>query len=226
MHVCCNAIGDYLPLYVNYKSLHLYSNWCQNTPEDAVYNCSPSGWMESSQFANWLENVFIKHTTKLEGPKLLIFDGHNSHLTIPLIEMACANNITLFSLPAHTSHALQPLDVGVFKSVKIAWRNVLKDYYRDTGCKNVNKITFPSLLKKLKETGCFSRANAIGGFEGASIYPLNEDQIIKKCERSSVVSSTENVDQGEAITPNTPNANTATNSDDANSVSSPRLAVD
>ncbi|KAJ8939583.1 hypothetical protein NQ314_011080 [Rhamnusium bicolor] len=58
--VCCNVIGDYLPLYVNYKGLHLYSNWCQNGPEDAVYNCSPSGWMESSQFANWLENVVIK----------------------------------------------------------------------------------------------------------------------------------------------------------------------
>ncbi|KAJ8927399.1 hypothetical protein NQ314_020178 [Rhamnusium bicolor] len=199
--VCCNAIGDYLPLYVNYKGLHLYSNWCQNGPEDAVYNCFPSGWIELSQFANWLENVFIKHTTKLEGPKLLIFDGHNSHLTIPLIEMACANNIEFFCLPAHISHALQPLDVGVFKSVKTAWSNVLKDYYRVTGCKNVDKITFPSLLKKLKETGCFSRASAIGGFESA-----------------------ENVDQGEAITPNTSNANTATNSDVANSASSSRLS--
>ncbi|KAJ8949049.1 hypothetical protein NQ314_008300 [Rhamnusium bicolor] len=129
---------DYLPLYVNYKG-----NWCQNGPEDAVYNCSPSVWMESSQFANWLENVFIKHTTKLEGPKLLIFHGHNFHLKIPLIEIACANNIELFCLPAHTSRALQPLDVGVFKSVK----NVLKDYYRHTGCKNVDKITFASLLK-------------------------------------------------------------------------------
>lgn len=189
--VCCNAIGDYLPLYVNYKGLHLYSTWCQNGPKDSVYNCSPSGWMESLQFANWFENVFIKHTAKLEGPKLLIFDGHNSHLTTALIEMACVNNIELLCLPAHTSHALQPLDVGVFKAVKNSWRNVLKDYYRDTGCKNVDKVAFPSLLNKLVETGCFSRANAIGGFEGSGIYPLNEKKILEKCETSSVLSSTD-----------------------------------
>ncbi|KAJ8949045.1 hypothetical protein NQ314_008296 [Rhamnusium bicolor] len=108
--------------------------------------------------------------------------------------------------------------------MKNVWPNFLKDCYRHTECKNVDKITFASLLKKLKETGCFSRANAIGGFEGAGIYPLNEDKIIKKCETSSVVSSTENVDQGEAITPNTSNANNATNSDDANSANSSRLS--
>lgn len=211
--VCCNAIGHYLPLNVNYKGLHLYSTWCQNGPDDTVYNCSPSGWMESLQFANWFENVFIKHTAKLDGPKLLIFDGHNSHLTIPLIEMACANNIELFCLPAHTSHALQPLDVGVFKSVKNSWRNVLKDYYRDTGCKNVDKITFPLLLKKLVESGCFSRANAIGGFEGSGIYPLNEDKILKKCETSSVLSSSQSLLQEESSVPGTCSPNVVQNSE-------------
>lgn len=195
--VCCSAIGDYLPLYINYKGFHLYSNWCQNGPKDAVYNCSPSGWMESAQFASWFENVFIKHTAHLEGTKLLIFDGHNSHLTIPLIELACANNIELFCLPAHTSHALQPLDVGVFKGVKNAWRNVLKTYYQDSGCKNVDKVVFPSLLRKLEESGCFSRANAIGGFEGSGIFPLNEEKIMTKCETTSTSLASENTDQEE-----------------------------
>ncbi|KAJ8942104.1 hypothetical protein NQ314_010151 [Rhamnusium bicolor] len=64
--------------------------------------------------------------------ELLIVNGHNSRLTIPHIELACANNIKLFYLPAHTSHVLQLLDVGVFKSEKNAWRNVLT-HYRDTG---------------------------------------------------------------------------------------------
>ena len=36
----------------------------------------------------------------------------------PLIELARENNVHLLCLPAHTTHILQPLDVGVFKSFK------------------------------------------------------------------------------------------------------------
>ena len=51
-------------------------------------------------------------------PVLLIKDGHTSHTSIEVIELACANNVDLLCLPAHTTHILQPLDVGVFKSFK------------------------------------------------------------------------------------------------------------
>ena len=49
---------------------------------------------------------------------MLLFDGHTSHITIEAIEFCQANNIILFCLPPHTAHALQPLDVAVFKSLK------------------------------------------------------------------------------------------------------------
>jgi len=50
-------------------------------------------------------------------PVLLIEDGHGSHILIELIELARVNNVYL-CLPAHTTHILQPLDIGVFKSFK------------------------------------------------------------------------------------------------------------
>ena len=34
------------------------------------------------------------------------------------LELACANDIHLLCLPAHTTHILQPLDIGVFKVFK------------------------------------------------------------------------------------------------------------
>lgn len=149
----------------------------------------------SSQFANWFKNVFVKETAKLEDAKLLVFDNHNSHLTVPLIETATANNIELFCLPAHTSYALQSLDVRVFKSVKKSWRNILKEYHQETGYKNVDKVEFSSLLKKLVDTECFSRANVIEGFEGAGIVPLNKEKILSKCDTSKLLSVSENIEQ-------------------------------
>jgi len=44
--------------------------------------------------------------------------------------MARANDVTLLCLPAHTSHILQPLDVGVFKSFKANFNKTCGNYVR------------------------------------------------------------------------------------------------
>ena len=177
VQVCCSANGDFLPMYIVFKGKHLYDTWCKGGPEDAVYNCSDSGWMESDQFIEWFQKVFLPATSHLEGGKLLVFDGHNSHLSTKVVDIAVQNNTELLCLPAHTSSILQPLDVGVFKGVKAAWRKCLCDYYDQTRYCNVDKRAFPSLLKQVIESGAFSRANAVSAFEACGIYPLNRAKI-------------------------------------------------
>jgi hypothetical protein len=80
VQVCMSAIGQFLLLYVVYKGLHLYDTWCFGGPQDVRFTCSPSGWMETDQFCEWFEKIFIQNTAHLEGTKLLIFDGHSSHI--------------------------------------------------------------------------------------------------------------------------------------------------
>ena len=177
VQVCCSAIGNFLPLYVVYKGKHLYKNWCDGGPPKTRYNCSPSGWMESDQFFEWFQKVFIPETAALDGYKLLIFDGHSSHISSRIVNLAIENQIELLCLPAHTSSILQPLDVGVFKSVKALWRKCLKSFYVETRFANVDKLKFPSLLTKLVQSGAFSRSNAINGFETCGIYPVDRQKI-------------------------------------------------
>ncbi len=40
---CVNAIGEFTPLYVLYKSKELHASWMTNGPEGCGYNNSPSG---------------------------------------------------------------------------------------------------------------------------------------------------------------------------------------
>lgn len=49
-------------------------------------------------------------------PILLIMDGHGSHCTDKMLDYGIAQNppVHLFLFPPHTTHRLQPLDVGVF----------------------------------------------------------------------------------------------------------------
>ena len=67
--------------------------------------------MESLQFVEWFQEI-IKETKDTDGPKLLIFDGHNSHISKTVVDLTVDNQIELLCLPAHTSSILQPLDVG------------------------------------------------------------------------------------------------------------------
>jgi hypothetical protein len=49
---------------------------------------------------------------------LLILDGHGSHVTLKAIEQATDFGLDMITLPSHTSHALQPLNVSFFKPFK------------------------------------------------------------------------------------------------------------
>ena len=114
-------------------------------------------------------------------------DGHGSHLTYNTVKLAMDNEIIIFCLPPNCSHVLQPLDVGVFSPMKKVWRDILKNWYRESRLQNVTKASFPFLLKKMFEK--IKPQNAVSGFKGTGLYPLNKNAI------SHRILITEKIDQ-------------------------------
>jgi hypothetical protein len=47
---------------------------------------------------------------------LLILDGYISHVSVEVVQEARRAGLDLLTLPSHTSHALQPLDVSIFNN--------------------------------------------------------------------------------------------------------------
>ena len=74
------------------------------------------GWVISDLYLKCF-TFFLEHVAPVR-PVLLIQDGHFSHISLELIEMARQNDVHLLCLPSHTTHVLQPLDVGVFSCFK------------------------------------------------------------------------------------------------------------
>ena len=109
-------------------------------------------------------------------PVLLVLDGHGSHITIDVIEHARANEIHMLCLPSHTSHILQPLDVGVFKSFKSFFSKV----YRQHMAKNPGCVITEDILASVVG-GAFAQShtplNILGGFKKAGIYPFNPGEV-------------------------------------------------
>ncbi|KAF8771000.1 hypothetical protein HNY73_018463 [Argiope bruennichi] len=103
-----SASGNYMPPFTIYKGAHLYESWTKGGSPGALYACTESGWIQDSVFESLMDH-FIKYTENLQKPVLLIYDGHGSHMTYGTVKKAID---IILCLPPHTSHALQPLDVG------------------------------------------------------------------------------------------------------------------
>jgi len=114
---------------------------------------SPRGWTDREAFDKYMRNDFEPQSREGLEPgtyRMLTLDGHNSHISLKVVNFCEAHRIILMNLPPHTTHALQPCDVGIFGPLAAAWRKVVGQFTR-YGV-HIGKEDIPSLLHKARET--------------------------------------------------------------------------
>jgi hypothetical protein len=116
-----NSIGWALPLYVIFKATkYLQEAWFETLLDDWRINISDNGWTTDKIGMDWLINHFISHTNGcvMGRYRMLILDGHGSHLTAEFDYICIENHIIPICMPPHSSHLLQSLDVSCFAVLK------------------------------------------------------------------------------------------------------------
>jgi prepilin-type processing-associated H-X9-DG protein len=53
--------------------------------------------------------------------RLLIVDGHSSYVNIAFLDLASRLRILVLIMPPHSTHRLQPLNIGMFGPLSIAY---------------------------------------------------------------------------------------------------------
>ena len=94
---CVNSTGFILPPCVIFKSSKYQQYaWFDDLPDNWRIEISENGWTTDEIGLRWLEKLFIPATTSRTRGKyrLLVLDGHGSHLTPVLID--CASKTILF----------------------------------------------------------------------------------------------------------------------------------
>ena len=81
---------------------------------EPVGTVSDSGWSKSQIFLEYSKHYLKLYVPGQNAKMLLLLNGYRSHVSLPYIEWAQDNNITIHVLPAHTFHFLQPMDVGIY----------------------------------------------------------------------------------------------------------------
>ena len=123
---CGNAAGQFIPPMVIYKSEHCYENWATGGYNNTVYDCTANGWFDWRMFETWFFKQFILSIRKhQEKQVVLIGDNLGSHFSPKVIDACVQNDIIFICLPPNTTHSCQPLNVTVFCSAKIEWKDIL-----------------------------------------------------------------------------------------------------
>jgi hypothetical protein len=150
-----------------------------NTLNNWHYSCNDKGWTSNVHGEQWIQDCFdVATKDKANGRyRLLLCDGHDSHITAQFVRYCIDNKIIVFLLPPHSSHLLQPLDVGVFGPVKAAMSLLLSRLYT-TEISRLQKIEWLENYMKARLRSIVER-NILGGWRGAGIFPLNPHRILR-----------------------------------------------
>jgi hypothetical protein len=177
---CVSAIGRRLPAALIYKGegFDLQDTWVEDLEDtdEAYFGASSNGWSNDAFGLKWLVQVFDRHTHRLAGHRrrLLIVDGHSSHVNMAFLNKCDELRILVLILPPHSTHRLQPLDVGLFQPLSTAYSQEVNNFLtKGLGMVSMTKRRFWSLFLPAWEKA-FTEDNIKSAFAKASIWPVDQ----------------------------------------------------
>jgi hypothetical protein len=171
------------------------SSWVEDIKageHEVFVSSSPTGWSNDNVGLAWLEQVFDCYTKQQSGRwRLLILDGHGSHVMMEFIDYCDCHRILLIILPLHSTHTLQPLDVVLFKPLSQAYSNELTNHlHKAQGLIAIKKGDFSPLFWSAWISS-FTENLILKAFEATGIWLMDAEVILRRfastpeAERSS-----------------------------------------
>jgi hypothetical protein len=178
-----NAEGWAIQPFIVVAGQYHLASWYQesNLPGDWAIATTQNGWTDNETGPEWLKHFDWHTKTRSNGRhRLLILDGHESHHSADFETYCEENNIITLCIPPHSSHLLQPLDIGRFGPLKKAYGREIEHLIR-CSITHVSKTEFfPAFYAAYQAT--MTESNIKGGFRGAGLVPLDPESIISKLD--------------------------------------------
>ncbi|KAJ6256127.1 hypothetical protein Dda_8962 [Drechslerella dactyloides] len=177
------AEGWAVPPFIVLAGQHHLASWYTETnlPNDWAITLSDNGWTTNEVAVEWLKH-FNQFTARrcISDYRLLVLDGHKSHHSAAF-ELYCQEHkIITVCMPPHSSHLLQPLDIGCFGPLKQAYSCQVEDLMR-AHVNHISKLEFLSGFHRAF-TAAITPKNIRSSFAGAGIVPYDPDRVLLKLD--------------------------------------------
>ncbi|OBS20524.1 hypothetical protein FPOA_17809 [Fusarium poae] len=178
---CVSGDGRVLDPLIIFAGKYVQQQWFPDKDNEVYatwkFETSPNGWTNNDIALKWLRSVFIPQTKPQDSDqwRLLILDGHGSHTTEEFMLECYIHKIWLLFLPAHSSHVLQPLDLGVFSALKRAYRRAFTISALLHCNPNPGKQEFLHAYQLARKERLIS-VNILAGWQASGIFPRNRSK--------------------------------------------------
>ncbi|KZL63050.1 hypothetical protein CT0861_13219 [Colletotrichum tofieldiae] len=177
------ADGWALPPYIIVKGKYHLLSWYTNGqfPHDWRVHPSENGWTTNEIGLDWLKHFNKCTKSRTKGAfRLLILDGHNSHKSTNFDDYCKEQNIIALCMPPHSSHELQPLDVGCFSPLKASYGKEIEKMMRMQITHITKDDFFPAF--NIAFFTSMGEKNVRAGFQQAGLVPFNPEVVISRLD--------------------------------------------
>jgi hypothetical protein len=170
------------PVIIVEGKQHMESWYHKNLQGDEMVLLSESGYTNEKLSLDWLKH-FIKHTESVSDRpdlpwKVLLMDGHRSHLSPEFVLLALQYNIQPYQFPGHLTHVMQPLDIGVFQPYK-HWHQKAIQHALYSLEVDYNIASFLRDLSSIR-TDTFKTSTVKSAFRKSGMWPISMKTVIEK----------------------------------------------
>lgn len=167
--VCAfSASGKYIPPFFIFKRKRMNPQLLRGGNANMVAAVSDSGWINENLFVDWVHHFISYAKPTVAEPILLILDNHESHVSLGSYLLCRQNGIILLSLPPHTSHRMQPLDLTYFGPLKTAYNKECDLYMASNVGRKITQYEIVQLFTKSFDR-ISNTEKAAKGFQAAGI---------------------------------------------------------
>jgi len=193
---CICQDGTSLPPFLIYpsKAGDIHDTWVGEVDpgkHDARFVGTETGWTNHEVGRKWLEEVFDRFSKGKarngRDYRLLITDGHSSHVNMAFLEWCEQHRIIVAVFPPHSTHRLQPLDVALFSPLAVYYSQELVKYMANTqGLSRLSKRDFWSLFWPAYQAA-FTEKNIESGWKRTGLLPFDPDVVLSELEDKDTI---------------------------------------
>ncbi|CAE7221396.1 DDE 1 domain containing protein [Pyrenophora teres f. teres] len=187
---CICGDGSSLPPGIIYEGkAGIQSSWvCDLQPnlQEVFIAHSTSGWINNELGLAWLEQVFNRFTIDKARRRwrLLILDGHGSHVTSDFINFCDAHKILLAVFPPHSTHSLSRSTLSCLRhSQARTVRNFKQIYSVATAPIGTSKGEFLSNFWTTWSES-FRRELILKSFQATGVLPMDAQAVLKRFNKT------------------------------------------
>lgn len=158
-----SGAGNFIPPMFIFARQRMTPLLEKDGPAGALYTNSKNGWINEELFVTWVKHfaAFVNSGQSQQS----YFQGYKFYKE---------NHITMISIPPHSFHRIQPLDVSFYGPLKTAYRHECNRHMKTHLMSKITPYDVEGLFNKAYvQVSNISKAES--GFRDTGIYPLNSN---------------------------------------------------